>query len=506
MIGVRAAARPIRRLIASIFVVVFCFCALCAYLVWEARLATFIRAEEVGTSLVNAIRSDVARNIEIVDLSLQSIVEDVQRPEIEQADSQIRKLLLFGHSAAVPGIDRLFVLDESGNVRFDSLENNPRSKNLADRDFFIVHKGLTPVGLYVSKPSQSDMSGLWSFYLSRRLSYADGSFAGVAVARIKLSYFERLFRNLELGPDNIATLLRTDGMILMRWPYDTKYIGLNLKSTKLFGHLAESYEGSYQSVSPADGVDRLVVYSRIGDLPLVVIVGQSNSFIYAQWYYFAFLTALVLSVLFMGTVVLSMYLASELTRRHEAESKLADLAATDSLTGLSNRRHFKEAMGHEWHRAMRDLTPLAMLMIDTDKFKAYNDTHGHQAGDQLLKAISTAISTGAGREGDIAARYGGDEFAVLLPSTSTDGAKMVAERVHAALADLCERLGIIQSGLSIGVASLTPAADEQPSMLVELADKALYRAKALGRNRTEVATRPVVEPAIALVPAGTKAA
>jgi diguanylate cyclase (GGDEF)-like protein len=474
--------------------------------VWEARRTTYARAEEVGVSLVNAIRSDVARYIEFVDLSLQSIDEDIQHPETGQAYPQIHNLLLFGHSAAVPGIDRLFVLDETGNVRFDSSAHNRRSENMAGRDFFNIHKGLTPAGLYVSKPSQSEMSGLWSFCLSRRLSHADGSLAGVVVARIRLSYFERLLRNLELGPGNIATLLRTDGTVLMRWPYDKKIIGRNLKGSILFSQLAESYEGSYHSVSVADGVERLVVYSRIGDLPLVVIVGQSNSFIYAQWYYFAFLTAFALSILFMGTVALSMYLASELTQRHAAESKLADLAATDSLTGLSNRRHFKEAMGREWQRAMRDLTPLALLMIDTDRFKAYNDTHGHQAGDHLLKTISTAISSATGRGGDIAARYGGDEFAVLLPSTSADGAKLVAERVHAALADLCERLGIIQTWLSIGVASLTPAADEQPSMLVELADKALYRAKELGRNRTEVATRPVVEPAIVLVPAGTKAA
>ncbi len=506
MADVRAAARPIRRLIAPIFVVVFCFYAVCADLLLEARHTTYDRAEEVAASLVGAIKSDVSRNIEFIDLTLRSVVEDMRLPEITQADPHIRNVMLFGHTAAEPQINRLFVLDEAGNIRFESTTLTPRSENLADQDYFKIHKDPTPAGLYVSRPSVSGMSGLWSFKLSRRLSHADGSFAGVVVAQIQLSYFEKLFRTLGLGPENTITLLRTDGTILMRWPYKTEYIGMNLQSAKLFGQLDQSYAGSYETKSAADGVERLFVYSRIGDLPLVVVVGQSIKFIYAQWYNFAFITAFVLSLLFMGSVILAMYLVSELKRRKEAELKLADLAATDSLTGLSNRRHFKEAISHEWQRATREHSPLALLMIDADKFKVYNDAHGHQAGDQLLKTIAAVINSATGRGGDVGARYGGDEFAILLPDTTADGAEYVAKKVHKTLSDLCEELGIVTSGLSIGVAALTPTAEERPTLLVGMADQALYRAKAHGRNCTEVETRPFIEPTTVRTPASDKAA
>jgi diguanylate cyclase (GGDEF)-like protein len=169
------------------------------------------------------------------------------------------------------------------------------------------------------------------------------------------------------------------------------------------------------------------------------------------------------------------------------------LATTDGLTGLSNRRHFNASIHREWRRALREQTSLAMMMIDADHFKSYNDRHGHQAGDKLLQTIAASMFRSIRRPGDVAARYGGDEFAVLLPSTTAEGAIVIAEKIRTCLAALCAEEGVAVSNISIGIAGRVPNAGETFGDFVAAADSALYRAKENGRNRTEVAPEPPVK-------------
>ncbi len=163
-------------------------------------------------------------------------------------------------------------------------------------------------------------------------------------------------------------------------------------------------------------------------------------------------------------------------------------ARIDGLTQVANRRRFDEYLSHEWGRHMRMQQPLSLLMCDVDHFKLYNDANGHQAGDECLKSVAKAISQ-CYRTGDLIARYGGEEFALVLPITNTVGAVQVAERVRSALAaaalphrasPVCERVTV-----SIGVACATPQphGPEDARALIEEADRHLYKAKQLGRNR-----------------------
>ena len=141
----------------------------------------------------------------------------------------------------------------------------------------------------------------------------------------------------------------------------------------------------------------------------------------------------------------------------------------------------------EWRRAARNKTPVAILMIDADHFKAYNDTFGHQAGDQVLVGIAICISDSVRRAGDCPARYGGEEFAVLLPGLTAVDAFAVAETIRLKVAQWAEA---DVTTVSIGVASTTPAAPMDWPDLIEAADKALYAAKANGRNQTVLGSFP----------------
>jgi diguanylate cyclase (GGDEF)-like protein len=183
-------------------------------------------------------------------------------------------------------------------------------------------------------------------------------------------------------------------------------------------------------------------------------------------------------------------LRQQLEENRRLQEELRALTITDSVTGLHNRRHFDIVCATEWERARRDHRPLTVLFIDIDYFKAYNDYHGHRAGDHCLAAVGKAVGQSLQRPADLAARYGGDEFVVLLPDTDTDGALDVARRVLAAMAELDIPHGASPFGRvtsSIGVAQPVYRPNHTSQELLEHADRALYAAKQAGRNRVMAA-------------------
>lgn len=170
-----------------------------------------------------------------------------------------------------------------------------------------------------------------------------------------------------------------------------------------------------------------------------------------------------------------------------ANQRLEALATTDGLTGLLNRRCFGERLRDEWSRACRTGLPLSLLMIDVDHFKAFNDTHGHPAGDAALVAVAATLRASATRTGDFCARYGGEEFVALLSASDASAARIVAERVRTKLAglDIPHASSTTRPTLtiSIGTATAVPAIRSDPNLLVAAADTALYEAKRAGRDR-----------------------
>ena len=175
----------------------------------------------------------------------------------------------------------------------------------------------------------------------------------------------------------------------------------------------------------------------------------------------------------------------------EANRQLRVMVRQDGLTGLGNRRHFDDMLGTEYRRAMRVGEPLALIMVDVDRFKAFNDLYGHPAGDACLRGVGGALAGALRRPADLAARYGGEEFAVLLPNTDEAGALATAARIQdamgvAAMAHAGSEFGVVT--LSMGVSVLaTGGAGDGPAALVEAADAALYVAKRAGRNTAHLA-------------------
>ncbi|MGC9505301.1 diguanylate cyclase domain-containing protein [Baaleninema sp.] len=171
----------------------------------------------------------------------------------------------------------------------------------------------------------------------------------------------------------------------------------------------------------------------------------------------------------------------------EANQKLKKLANLDGLTQVANRRCFDEYFESEWRRLARDRHPLALLLCDVDRFKLYNDTYGHLAGDDCLRTIAEVMTQAVRRPADLVARYGGEEFAIVLPNTPERGALRVAERLQ----NLLRKRRLIHDRspvsdcvtLSIGISCSIPTLDRSPQTAIAQADSALYRAKDDGRNR-----------------------
>ena len=230
-------------------------------------------------------------------------------------------------------------------------------------------------------------------------------------------------------------------------------------------------------------------YQKIGRYPFYAIVGMATDDYLGDWrrnsLILAALTGMVILTVIFATWALyraSLRQANQ-TRVHAA---LQELAATDGLTGVANRRCFDETLEREWLRTRREASPLSLLMLDVDHFKHYNDTYGHQRGDECLKLIAAVMLEETQRSTDLVARYGGEEFAVVLPGTSAEGAATVAERIRARV----EGLGVPHAGLhgstlvtvSLGAATAIASPERDLAQLLAAADTALYRAKHKGRN------------------------
>lgn len=471
--------------------VVACFMvALCGAVLFQSRADALARATETSRNIALIAERDIERNFELYALSLQAVIDGVRDPDVMALPPRLRREALFDRAASASYLGSILVLDATGQVMLDSLGDTPPDANFADRKYFTVQRDNPNAGLFVSDPYRSRLrGGSPSIALSRRISNPDGSFGGIATVAVQLAYFHDLFSGLQLGPHGAVALIGTDGLMVMRQPYDPNVIGRDIRGASTFRRFLTAPEGSFTDVSTIDGVHRLYYFKHLKHLPLIIMVAEAQPDIYAAWTRRALIIGSLMAAFALAFVVLAAVLAAQLRRRMRAESELALLARIDGLTGLNNRRTLGEILDQEWRRARRTRSVFSLLFVDVDSFKAYNDYYGHQAGDDALAAVAKCIGENIRRPADSAARYGGEEFLVVLPDTSTQGALAIAETIRTAISELGIEHAASEYGrvtASIGAAAWTPDTDGDVTEVIRAADRALYNAKATGRNKVAV--------------------
>lgn len=497
-----AKKRPAARLVAALlFLSCFVVCLVTGWEIWASR-RDMLREAEVSTSnMARILALHAQTTMEVADLVLEDMVERAERDGLATA-SGVR---LRGHLEHMAGkaheLHGLFIYDARGEWIATSLGRVHKGNN-SDREYFKHHQQTPGRSTYIGSPIRSRSTGIWIVPISRRIEHADGSFAGVALATMRVDFFEKAYSKLDVGDRGTILFALDTGTLYYRRPFVESVIGLDISS----GPLMQLYRrtgrvGTAIFTSKVDGVMRLYSYRHLDGFPLIVAAALSVEEIYAPWW--TSLLQLVSGLAFFITVLL--WLGKRLLRQlairerleeqlhlvsdglAQANAELSSLALKDGLTQLANRRAFDAAVQHELARARREGTTISLLMLDVDHFKKFNDNYGHPAGDACLRQIAGAIASQVTRPADLPARYGGEEFVVLLPATSLRGVATVAERIRDAVEALKIPHSYSSEGIvtvSIGGTTLGPGlVDTEASGLIAAADKALYDAKREGRNR-----------------------
>jgi diguanylate cyclase (GGDEF)-like protein len=478
------------------FVVVVCLVivSLEAWRDWSERHDELLQAESMMTNLARSLTQHAEDTFEIADAVIVDLADRATSSDWSPARNVRLRDFLIERIKTLPRLNALAIYGADGRLRVSSVDNEPGNANAEGREFFEHHRKNKDPGWFVGPYIYDPLDGEGVLTLSRRFDEPGGGFGGVVVASIKSRYFSDYYARFDVGKQGSLTLFTSRGILVARYPVTERAIGANGASGPLFAeYLPRSSAGSYTYRSGIDGVERLSGYRRGDTFPVVVLAAVGREESLADWHR-DFIYRIIAVAVLVGTIAsLGWSLARQLRRRDRAEAELSILAATDGLTGLANRRTFDSHLESEWLRAAREDTPLSLLLVDIDCFKAFNDAYGHQAGDHCLSAVANLLKNSVRRPADLVARYGGEEIAVLLPGTSAKGAMRIAEAIRLGVESLAmphkhsTPANVVT--ISIGTATLFPASETisiGPKDLIAMADRALYVAKLEGRNRVAV--------------------
>jgi diguanylate cyclase (GGDEF)-like protein len=475
--------------------------ALTAGSIYAARQSKLAAATVETTNMAQALAVHAETSFKLADAILEDVTERIGNDGLGATAAERLRKHLISTVAHVPELHALFVYGPDGRWLVTSLPYIATGNNY-DREYFAFHRTHRDLRTRVGTPVRSRSTGVWIIPVSRRLENADGSFAGVALATLRVDFFQQSYERLNIGPQGVMFLALDNGTMVLRRPGGVQFIGTDVSKGPIFQlYRAKGNAGTAMLRSPIDGVERLYSFRHLEHFPLLVASAESKDDILADWRKssaekLAVMFALIVVLAWAGwritrQIVIRDRLEDELRRATQSLAQrnrdLAELAASDGLTGLANRRRFEEKLAREFRRIGRAGGMLAVIMFDVDYFKRYNDHYGHLAGDDCLRMVAQAIRTGANRPADLAVRYGGEEFIVLLPETDLAGAAAVAERIREQVASLGIPHQASQGGIvtvSAGVFSGTPGdCSQDPLDFVESADRALYEAKETGRNK-----------------------
>jgi diguanylate cyclase (GGDEF)-like protein/PAS domain S-box-containing protein len=424
------------------------------------------------------------------DLGPQGAIALVNRDGIVMARAPDAKEIGRDVSAA-PFFQGSHGLKMQGAVHFNSvLDGTPRIGAFQKSDRF-------PMIMLVSK-TVDDVLAPWREDVGKRLALVLGldlvlALIGVFLVRqlvrgrhlaIELASQEAGFRLIAEGSSDIVTRIAMDGTIHYASPATFRILGWHP------GELVGRPALAGVNAMDVPHLDEVIASLRRGDAEEARVTYRTRrrggGEIWAE-------SALRITRNGVGQIDGVVAITRDVTQQKNLQVKLETLAIEDGLTGLANRRRFDERLREEWGRAYRERSSLALLMIDLDHFKAFNDTYGHQAGDECLHAFAGILADEARRGGELVARYGGEEFALLLPHTDAEGCARIGERIRRALRAAAipheKNLPSRRVSASLGGAVCRPGIERSagPASLVEAADRALYAAKDAGRDRLAMA-------------------
>lgn len=474
---------------------------------WQLKQSADERLANAKIAVHNIARAseqqaqDTLRQAESI---LSNLAERVENDKLDVEQRVRLSKVMADNVEATDGIQGLFIYDKNGDWLVNSFSSEKVAKNNSDRSYFIYHKNHPDSAIHIGQVILSRTTGDMIIPVSRRTQYPDGSFSGVVLATLPVAYFQRFFERLDVDKQGVILLALNNGDLLARRPMIDALMTTNIAKGELFSrYLINSDEGTASLTSVVDGVVRIYAYSRIRGLPIVTAVGLSLDSVFATWWTYVYQALIIVVFIIFLLTSLGLLFYRQIQRLLMAEEKLnlahhdlEHIAKTDSLTELPNRRCFDAALAREWSRACRTGNSVAIILIDIDWFKQYNDYYGHVLGDECLRKIAKLIGQNTNRPTDLAARYGGEEFVILLPETELEGAVKIAEDVRSAI----EAAKIEHRGSTLGIVTISAGvtSSHQRSVIVaidllEKADSLLYRAKSLGRNRVEHQSREVLE-------------
>ena len=299
---------------------------LCGLVILDGKKEADRQADQATANIADTVAHDTARTFEMLDLSLQGAIHVLADPETTLLTGRARQLALFDYSTNAIHVNAVLVVDETGKIVDDS--NSllvPPKDNLSEKEYFRVHKDNPDAGLYISHPFRSHFQdGEWNIAISRRISKPDGSFGGIVIGSLQLSYFSSLFANLSLDSGAVVTLFQSDGTHIAQKPFRLMEIGRNLSNLDLFKYYPASNAGHFEASGNSGGVRRRFAFQQVGSLPLVVSVGFSLSDIYGPWRQKVLLIAALMAALAVTILALAVLLFRQFTQRKIAHSRLRD--------------------------------------------------------------------------------------------------------------------------------------------------------------------------------------
>ncbi|MHB9796460.1 sensor domain-containing diguanylate cyclase [Pseudomonas sp. MT3] len=497
--------RDIRLAILLLSIISLTLAVATAWELWAARERILAKAYTHNLNLTQALDTYVEGIVTQSSMLLLGLAERLENDGSEPAQLERLRHLVQRQQPLFNQLDGIVVYDASGTWLMSSSGDIPSGASSADRTFFIHHRDTPSTDAYIGEPIRSRYNGQWVITVSRRYNHPDGRFAGVISATLGVENFLQLFGKIDIGRHGAIGVATSNGQVLVRYPFRPGDMGRVLSRSPIFTQYRDiTSVGTATFTSSLDGIERLYAFRKNERYPLVTSVALGKDEVLAAWYTDALRTVSIALGLLMVIVIIGCLMILAIKRRIGAEAllvaareellranrQLEVLASRDPLTALRNRRSFDDHLAAELRRAHRERTPLGLLLIDIDYFKRFNDTYGHPAGDDCLRCIGRLLADNVRRPGDLTARYGGEELAVILPNTDGDGARAVAEQIlqhlwQSNLPHVGSPFGRVTA--SIGIATLPPGSDASAAALIGAADQALYRAKAAGRNRLDSA-------------------